>query len=133
MQDTSQPAIDAPEEGQVPKALSLLWADKFACAAAVYLLIAVFFAVFGPWLLGDMATALNLRLRNAPPGSIDQGWQFVLGADALGRSILARLIVASRNTMGIAAAAVVMAMIVGGALGGDVPISVEIRGAGVAG
>ena len=82
-----------------------MWGDKFAFVAAIYLLIVVFFAVFGPWLIGDLATSLNLRLRNAPPGSTEHGWAFILGADALGRSILARLIVASRNTMGIAAAA----------------------------
>ena len=117
MHDVSEPILIAPEERPFRQAVLLLWGDKFAFVAAVYLAIVVFFAVFGPWLMGDMATALNLRLRNAPPGSIEHGWAFVLGADALGRSILARLIVASRNTMGIAAAAVTVAILCGGALG----------------
>ncbi len=117
MHDVSEPILIAPEERPFRQAVLLLWGDKFAFVAAIYLAIVVFFAVFGPWLMGDMATALNLRLRNAPPGSIEHGWAFVLGADALGRSILARLIVASRNTMGIAAAAVTVAILCGGALG----------------
>ena len=117
MQDASEPVLVASVERPIHRAVLLLWGDKFAFVAAIYLLIVIFFALFGPWLMGDMATALNLRLRNAPPGSIEQGWEFVLGADALGRSILARLIVASRNTMGIAAAAVALAMLCGGTLG----------------
>ncbi len=117
MQDVSEPVLVAPVERPIRQAVLLLWGDKFAFAAAVYLLIIVFFAVFGPLLMGDMATALNLRLRNAPPGAIEHGWTFVLGADALGRSILARLVVASRNTIGIAAAAVALAMLCGGTLG----------------
>ncbi len=42
---------------------------------------------------------------------------YILGADALGRSMVARLIVASQNTMAIAASAVAFSMIVGGTLG----------------
>ena len=41
----------------------------------------------------------------------------MLGADTLGRSILARLVVGAQNTLGIAAAAVVTSMLIGGALG----------------
>ena len=35
------------------------------------------------------------------PG-LDHGWTMILGADALGRSVLARLVVASRNTIAVA-------------------------------
>ena len=60
---------------------------------------------------------MNLRARNAPPFSLERGWLYLLGADALGRSILARIIVAARNTLGVAAAAVTLALLVGAALG----------------
>lgn len=95
----------------------LLLRDKFALAAALWLLILVFCFLFGPELFGKAATKLNLRARNMPPGSLEQGWLMFLGGDALGRSILARLIVASRNTMAIALSAVVVAMVAGGVLG----------------
>jgi peptide/nickel transport system permease protein len=56
-------------------------------------------------------------MRNAPPFTLEQGWLYVLGADALGRSILARLVVAAQNTLAVAAAAVAVAMTIGGVLG----------------
>jgi peptide/nickel transport system permease protein len=97
--------------------LRMLRQDKLALAAASYLLVMIFCALFGPALLGEVATAVNLRARNAPPFSLDNGWLFVLGADALGRSILARLIVAAQNTLAVAAAAVATALLIGSAIG----------------
>ena len=97
--------------------LRLLWRDPLAVASLSFLLLVVLCAVFGPWLLGDTGTRPNLRLRNAPPFDLSQGWLYILGADALGRSMLARLITASQNTLAIAAAAVAVSMVLGGALG----------------
>ena len=56
-------------------------------------------------------------MRNAVPFTLEHGWAYVLGADSLGRSILARLLVAARSTLTIAAAAVIIAMTFGAALG----------------
>jgi peptide/nickel transport system permease protein len=97
--------------------LRLLGRDPLAVASLTFLLIVVLCAVLGPWLLGDSGTRPNLRLRNAPPFDLGQGWLYVLGADALGRSMLARLIVASQNTLAIATASVAVSMVLGGALG----------------
>lgn len=94
----------------------MLFRDRLAFIAALFLLVIAFAAIFGPWLLGDAATKVNLRMRNLPP-SFDQGFLFLLGADTLGRSLLARLVVGCQNTLGIAAAAVAGSMIVGGILG----------------
>jgi peptide/nickel transport system permease protein len=99
------------------QALRLLWRDQFALVAACYLALVALCALFGPALLDDAATRMNLRGRNAPPFTLEQGWLYVLGADALGRSILARLVVAAQNTLAVAAAAVAVAMTVGGVLG----------------
>jgi len=96
---------------------SMLWNDKFALVSLLFLVFIVLAAVFGPTLLGDAATKLNLRQRNFPPFSLEHGWLYVLGADALGRSMVARLVVASQNTLLVAASAVAMALIIGGALG----------------
>jgi peptide/nickel transport system permease protein len=97
--------------------LRLLRRDPFATASLIFLLLVVAAAIFGPWLLSDAGTRQNLRLRNAPPFSLEHGWLYVLGADTLGRSMLARLILASRNTLTIAAAAVALSLVVGAALG----------------
>jgi peptide/nickel transport system permease protein len=99
------------------QALRLLWHDKFALIAACYLALVALCALFGPVLLGEAASAMNLRMRNAPPFTLDNGWLYLLGADALGRSILARLVVAAQNTLAVAAAAVAVAMTIGGVLG----------------
>jgi peptide/nickel transport system permease protein len=99
------------------QALSLLWADKLALVSAIFLLVMVLCAIFGPTVFSAESGGLNLRMRNAPPGSIEQGWMYILGADALGRPILPRIIVAAQNTIGVATAAVVVAMVAGGVLG----------------
>ncbi len=97
--------------------LRMLWNDKFAFVSVVFLLVVILCAAIGPAMLGDTATKLNLRLRNFAPFSLDHGWLYFLGADALGRSMLARLIVASQNTLIIAASAVCVSLVVGGVLG----------------
>jgi peptide/nickel transport system permease protein len=95
----------------------LLWRDKSALAAALFLLLVVFLAIFGPMIMGERALSINLKGRNLAPFSFDQGWLYVLGADSLGRSILARIIVGARYTLAIAASAVVASLLVGGLLG----------------
>ncbi len=94
----------------------LLARDPFALVAAFWLAVLWFCVMFGPELLGKEATTMNLRVRNLAPG-FEHGWTMILGADALGRSMLARLVVASRNTIAIALTAVLVAMLVGGFLG----------------
>jgi peptide/nickel transport system permease protein len=97
-------------------ALAMLWRDKLALLAALYLVLVVAAALLGPALLEDVATDMNLRGRNSPPFTLENGWLYVLGADALGRSILARIIVAAQNTLAVAGAAVAFALLVGGTL-----------------
>lgn len=97
--------------------LRMLWRDKFALCAAIFLLIMVLCAIFGPMLIGDEATRQNLRGRNAPPFDFTRDWLFWLGGDALGRPLLARIIVAAQNTLMVAAGAVAISMVVGTVLG----------------
>lgn len=97
--------------------LRMLWRDKVAFCAALFVALVVFCALFGPWLLEDVATKQNLRGRNAPPFDFSRAWVYWLGADALGRPLLARIVVAARNTMAVAAGAVCCALLVGTVLG----------------
>ncbi|MBK4216015.1 ABC transporter permease [Paracoccus caeni] len=105
------------ERGAVSAWLSMLWADKLAFFAALFLLIVVICALFGPLMFGDLATRQNLRGRNAPPFDLERGWAYVLGADALGRPLLLRIIVAAQNTIMVAAGAVLASAIIGCGLG----------------
>jgi len=105
------------EKSAAASLLSMLWRDKLAFISALVLLFIILCALLGPALLGDLATDQNLRGRNSPPFDLARGWAFVLGGDSLGRPMLARLIVAARSTMMVAAGAVAFALVVGAALG----------------
>src|SRR3954469_2843309 len=110
-------AVPVPKRSRASIVLGMLWRDKFATVAVIFLLLVILCAIFGPAWLGDAAVRQNLRGRNAPPFSLQQGWLFVLGADALGRPLLARIVVAAQNTLAIAAGAVVLSSILGAILG----------------
>lgn len=95
----------------------MLWADKFALCAAIFLVVILLLAIIGPSWLGDLATKQNLRGRNAAPFDWERGWVWWMGADALGRPLLARIIVATQNTLMVAAGAVAISAVVGTVLG----------------
>jgi peptide/nickel transport system permease protein len=117
MQTTSS-TLSTPSSPQYSSLLlRYLLRDKLALIAALLLAILVLAALLAPWLLDDAATRLGLRYRNLAPFSAEHGWLFVLGADTLGRPILARLLVGASNTLGIAAAAVALSLTIGGLLG----------------
>lgn len=97
--------------------LRMLWRDKLAFFAAIFLLIVVFCAIFGPLLVEDLIPGRDLRSRNAPPFDMSRSWLHFLGADALGRPLLARIIVAAQNTMSIAVGAVLFSLTIGTTLG----------------
>ena len=97
--------------------LHMLLRDKFALCAAIFLVALVLAAFLGSFLLDDIATKQNLRGRNAPPFDFSKHWVFWLGGDALGRPLLARIIVAARNTLLIAGTAVSISIMIGCFLG----------------
>ncbi|WP_176715460.1 ABC transporter permease [Thioclava sp. SK-1] len=118
MTETQTEAVPKTKEpGKFITILRLLWADKVATTAAIFVLIVIGCAILGPILLDGVATKANLRGRNAPPFDLSKGFLMILGGDQLGRPLLARIIVASGNTIAVATGAVVASMIVGSSLG----------------
>ncbi|SFP57149.1 MULTISPECIES: ABC transporter permease [Actinomadura] len=95
----------------------LLLRDPAATAAAAVLLAVVLAATLGRLLIGDLDTRQNLDATNTPPFHVGDGWEYVLGSDALGRSVLARLIVAGGTTLSVAVPAVLISLVAGGAWG----------------
>lgn len=91
----------------------LLLRDRVATAAAIVLAFVVLTAILGPALFGELAQRQDLGARNKPPFSFELGWEFVLGSDSLGRSLLARIVAAAGTTLGVAASAVLVSAIVG--------------------
>ncbi len=117
MTDVTTGAEIAHEPPFYQRLFRMLLADKFALAAAIFLLIIILLALIGPTWLGDLATKQNLRGRNTAPFDFDKAWVWWMGADALGRPLLARIIVATQNTIMVAAGAVLISAVVGTVLG----------------
>lgn len=95
----------------------LLLRDKLATAAAVVLGCVFLIAAVGPWIIGDAATDQDLDRSNLAPFTLANGWLDILGTDPLGRSMLARLIVACQTTMMVSLPAVLISCIIGSAIG----------------
>lgn len=96
-----------------PSMFSMLLRDKFATVAAVLLSVVILITIFGPTLMGELATKQNLMFMNKPPFDPANGWAYILGSDSLGRSMLARLVVATQTTLLVAVPAVLVALIIG--------------------
>lgn len=97
--------------------LTLLLRDRVATAASCVLLLVGLTAVLGPPLLEDTAREQHLDAVNLRPFSTGHGWEFLLGSDALGRSVLARLAVAAGTTLSVAVPAVLVSLLVGSVWG----------------
>jgi len=91
--------------------------DRLGQLALVIIVVIVIAAVFGPLMMGDAATQADLGKRFVAPFNPDHGAAYILGSDALGRSFLARLLVAARTTLIIAVLAVVVATLIGSLIG----------------
>lgn len=96
---------------------NMLIRDPMALGAAVFLLIVALCGLIGPFFLGSLATKINLAQRNLPPFNLSHGFLYVLGADSLGRSLLARIIVGAQTSLAISGCVVMVSMLVGGTLG----------------
>lgn len=113
----TQTGLPAADPARRAGLLRMLLGDGFATAAAIFLVLLVFFSIFGPWLIGGTDVQMNLQMRNAPPFVPENGIAYILGADSLGRPILPRLFLGARTTLAIALSVVAISMLVGSVLG----------------
>lgn len=97
--------------------LRLLARDRLASFGVAALATITLGAVVVSPLLWEVATTVSVRSRNIAPFQWEHGPLAILGTDTLGRSILARLIVGSTNTLAIALATVCASAITGVFLG----------------
>jgi peptide/nickel transport system permease protein len=119
------PVVDGDEEGVATvqsrpsgtRLWRLLLRDPVATAALIVLIIMAVTAIVGPIFLGGLANNQDLEKVDLPPFDPHNGWQFFLGSDQLGRSVLVRLIVASQTTLLVAVPTVLISSIIGSALG----------------
>jgi peptide/nickel transport system permease protein len=113
----SDPPVALPVGGNKARLWQMLLRDKPATIAAIVLTCVLLVAIIGPLLIGDTANAQNLSRGVVRPFSTNGGWLYFLGTDTLGRSMVARLIVASRTSLSVAIPAVVISMMVGTLVG----------------
>ncbi|CAN7635972.1 ABC transporter permease [Rhizobium sp. LjRoot98] len=96
--------------------LRALRGDPMAVAATIWLMIVVLAILADALsLLGE--NRISLKARNMPPFDFSQAWTLWLGADALGRPLLVRLIQAASTTIGIALLTVLTSLVGGTLLG----------------
>ena len=58
------------------KIFSMFMNDKLALISIIFLLFMVFLAIFGPSLISESYTKMNLRLRNLEPFSFDHHFMY---------------------------------------------------------
>lgn len=95
----------------------LIRQDRVALVALVYLLLMLTVAFVGPHLLDPTWNRMQLTMRHAVPFQLDKPWIYILGADSLGRPMIARMILAAQTTILIASTAVFLAMVAGTVIG----------------
>ena len=94
--------------------------DKLALAAAIFLILLVFSAIFAPWVAPFDPDAQSLFMRNMPPMTMpEEGGTIphLLGTDQLGRDELSRLIFGGRISLAVGLASVLISGSVGTLLG----------------
>jgi len=87
--------------------------DRLAWFCATVLGAIFLVALFAPLVAPHDAFAIRPELRLAPPGT----GPYLLGGDELGRDLLSRLIIGSRNSLIIGFTPVILGLLVGGVLG----------------
>ena len=95
-------------------ALRHIFRDPVAAFGLLVVLFAVFVAIFAPWLAPypDDAFESHLLQRLRPPSM-----EFPFGTDNLGRDILSRVILGTRNALVVAVSVVLASMLIGVPLG----------------
>jgi len=89
-------------------------ANRLAFGSALLVGLFVLMAVFAPFVAPNDPTATDLFRRLQPPAWMAGGeWAYPLGADALGRCILSRIIYGARISIFIGAAVVLVATTIG--------------------
>ncbi|HUG28242.1 MAG TPA: ABC transporter permease, partial [Gemmatimonadales bacterium] len=98
--------------GSLRHALWAAWQSPGGRAGAITLVVIALAALFGPLLLADPAAMSDVMAGAEPPSAAHP-----LGTDGLSRDILARTVHGARVSLGIAALAVLVSVLLGTAVG----------------
>jgi ABC-type dipeptide/oligopeptide/nickel transport system permease subunit len=110
--DLQAPA--SPADSIFRRNIAVFVANRLAFGSAIVVVLFVLMAIFAPWIAPHDPAATDLFRRLQPPGWMDGGdWAYPLGADALGRDILSRIIYGARISIFIGAAVILVATSIG--------------------
>lgn len=80
--------------------------------------LTIILAIFGDLITPHPPLAVNPREGETPPAFVSGGtWKYILGTDRKGRDVLSRIMVGSRTSLAVAAAALLVAGTIGTTLG----------------
>ena len=94
--------LDAPQRDSVQQRFwRRLFRHKLGMVGLVMLVLLVIAAVFAPLLAGIDPAAMDLKMKNKPPSA-----EHILGTDAIGRDVWARLVFGARVSLSVGLVAV---------------------------
>lgn len=93
------------------------WPGIGVVLPALVLGLVVLFALFGDFLTPFAYDQSELLARNQPPVGLGGDWEHPLGTDRLGRDVVARLVVATRISIGLSLLGTIIGLVVGASLG----------------
>lgn len=111
------PARPAPVRGVWGRRLRVFWSGWEMQLCTIFLLLLVVVALVPPSLWPNSAEKADLMLRHQRPALLGGEGGFLLGTDALGRDVLARILVGTRLTLLISSLATLLATVAGTAGG----------------
>jgi peptide/nickel transport system permease protein len=113
---TDASPITARRSGRAAWLIRALASDPMALCSVIWLALVLLLIIANA--SGVFAGArIDLKARNLPPFDLTFDWRLWLGADALGRPLLARLAEAALTSLGIALVTVLLSVFVGTLLG----------------
>jgi peptide/nickel transport system permease protein len=108
---TNDLTVGQPAGGTGRSARSL-WRNPLGLAACLAVALILLVAVLGPIIWGDQAVKIDTNGLSEKPSA-----EHLVGTDALGRDILARVLVATRLSIGLAIVATLIGLVIGVILG----------------
>ena len=110
-------SIKVTEQIQRPPRNWLRRSRKAETVAWVWLAVVLACALVGPMVVPSSALRQDLLARHLEPGLLSGTFDHALGTDALGRDLLARIVVATRTSIVIGVASLAGAAIIGSLMG----------------
>lgn len=106
-------------QGRLAFLWQALWMDRLALLSSIVLLAMILIAIFAPAVAPYDPAKQSLSMRNDPPMTrpAPDAFPYVMGADALGRDVLSRLIFGARVSLAVGATSVLISGLVGATLG----------------